>query len=67
MKQRIGDTRKTLAVEIKDLKNSQAEIKKCYNWDAKLTECNESEERIGDIEDKIMENNEAEKRGRKNY
>ena len=31
------------------------------------TRIEEAEERIGDIEDKIMENHEAEKRVRKNY
>ena len=31
----IEDTRETFAAEIKDLKTSQAKIKKCYNQDAK--------------------------------
>ena len=40
---------------------------KCYNWDAKLTglvtpRMEEAEEQISDIKDKIMENNESEKK-----
>ena len=36
----IDDPRESLTTEIKDLKTSQAEIKrkKCYSWEAKLTE-----------------------------
>ena len=35
LKKIIEDTRESLTTEIKDLKTSQAKIKKCYNQDAK--------------------------------
>ena len=66
------DTRETLAAEIKDLKTNQAYMKnvitEMQNWLETVTmRTEEAEERIGEIEDKIMENNEAEKRGKENY
>ena len=59
-----------MATEIKDLKISQAKIKnaitKMQNWlDVITIRMNESEDWIGDVEDKIMENNKDEKRERK--
>ena len=58
----MGDTRETLAAEIKDLKTSQAKIKNAItemqNWlDVITARMDEAEYWIGDGEDKIMENN----------
>ena len=36
-------------------------------WDAVTARMEEAEERMADIEDKSMENDEAEKRGKENY
>ena len=59
--------RETLATEIKDLKTSQAEIKNAIiemqnQLEIVTMRIEETEERIGDIESKIMENNKAEKK-----
>lgn len=66
----IEDTRETLTAKIKDLKTSQAEIKNVINeiqnqLDIITTRMEEAEERTGNIEDKIVENKEAERRERK--
>lgn len=66
----IEDTRETLTAKIKDLKTSQAEIKNVINeiqnqLDIITTRIEEAEERTGNIEDKIVENKEAERRERK--
>ena len=62
----IEDTRESLTTEIKDLKTSQARknaITEMWNWLVVMsTRMEEAEEWISDIEDKIMENNEAEKK-----
>ena len=65
----IDDTREPLTTEIKDLKTSQAKIKSAITemqnlLDTMTMRMEEAEDRIGDIgdiEDKIMENNETEK------
>ena len=56
-----------LSVEIKEIKASQDEIKNAItemqsHMDATVTRINEAEQRISDTKDKIMENNEAEKK-----
>ena len=66
----MWDTRKSLTVEIKDLNTSQAKTKNAVDkiWNClgvMTTRMEDSEEQISDIEDKIMENNEAEE-GKKN-
>ena len=64
----IKDSRESIAIEIKGLRNSQEELKNAIN-DLQnnhiLTE--EAEERIGELEDKIMEKEEAEKKRCKKY
>ena len=56
----------SLPEEIKEVKTSQDEIKKCHNWaaisNAMVARMDEAEQRISDIEDKLMENDEAEKK-----
>ena len=57
----------SLSAEIKEGKNSQNDIKNAVtelqSWmDAAAARMDEAEHRIGDIEDKLMENNEAEKK-----
>ena len=57
----------SLSAEIKEVKNSQNEIKNAItelqSWtDATAARMDEAEQRISDIEDKIMENNETEKK-----
>ena len=57
----------SLSAEIKEVKNSQNEIKNAItelqSWlDAAAAEMNEAEQRISNIEDKLMENNEAERK-----
>ena len=59
----------SLSVEIKEIKASQDEIKNAItelqSWmDAAAARMDEAEERIGNIEDKHIENNKAPKRGR---
>ena len=54
-------------MEIKEVKPSQDEIKKCSNLAAILNGCHggrmdAAEQRVSDIEDKLMKNNEAEKK-----
>ena len=63
----MEDTRESLSVEIKERKSSQAKIKNVitemqYQINALTARMDEAEQQISDIEDKIMENNEAEKR-----
>ena len=62
----MEDTKQSLIGEIKELKSNQVEIKKAITEMLSKTEAptgriNEAEERISDIEDKMMENKEAEK------
>ena len=59
----------SLSVEIKEVKASQDEIKNAItelqSWmDAAAARMDEAEQTISNIEDKLIENNEAEKRGR---
>ena len=59
----------SLSAEIKEVKNSQNEIKNAItelqSWmDAMAARMDEAEQQFGNTEDKIMENNEAEKRGK---
>ena len=59
----------SLSAEIKEAKNSQNEIKNAITelqslMDAMAARMDEPEQRIGNIEDKHIENNEAPKRGR---
>ena len=68
----IEYTREPLTAEIKELKTSQAEIKNAIiemqsQLDAITRKMDGAEEQISDIEDKIMENNRAEKRGKKDF
>ena len=63
----IEDTIETLAAKAKDLKTSQGEIKSVKTemqnrLDIITMRIEEAEDRIGDIDDKIMENNKAEKK-----
>ena len=56
-----------LSAEIKEVKACQDEIKNAItemqsHMDATVTRINEAEQRISDTKDKIMENNEAEKK-----
>ena len=57
----------SLSAEIKDVKNSQNEIKNTITelqsrMDAVAARMDKAEQRIRDIEDKLIENNEAEKK-----
>ena len=57
----------SLSVEIKEVKASQDEIKNAITeLQSRMDEAkmDEAEQRISDIEDKLMENNEAGKRGK---
>ena len=59
----------SLSAEIKEVKNSRNDIKNAITelqsrMDTTAAKMEEAEQRISDIEDKLMENNEAEKRGR---
>ena len=61
----IEDTRESLWVEIKEIKSSQAEIKNAITvmqsrLDAMMVRLDKAEQRMSDIEEKNMENNEAE-------
>ena len=63
----IEDSRESIATEIKGLRNSHEELKKCYKWgenkmETAIARIEEVEERIGELEDKIMEKEEAEKK-----
>ena len=63
----IEDSRESIATEIKGLKNSKEEIKNAINEQQNKMETTtawnkEAEERIGELEDKIMEKEEAEKK-----
>ena len=63
---RKEDISKTLTTEITELKNNQSEMKNAINktgnrLDA-VNQLEEAEEQIGDPENKIMENNEAEQK-----
>jgi len=63
----IGDTKVTLAAEIKHLKTGQAKTKNAMTvmqncLDVITSRMEEAEDQIDDVEDKIMENNEAEKK-----
>ena len=58
----------SLSAEIKEVKASQDEIKNAVTelqsqMDATVARMDEAEQQISDIEDKLMENNETEKRG----
>ena len=63
----LEDTREYHTIDIKELKSGQSEIKNAMNkmqtqmYDI-IMRMYETEEQINDIEDKIMENNEAEKK-----
>ena len=60
----IEDTRESLSVEIKasqdEIKNAKIELQ--FLMDATVARMNEAEQQISDIEDKLMQNNEAEKK-----
>ena len=63
----IKDSRESLAIEIKGLRNSQKELKNVINekqnkMETTTARIEEAEERIGELEDKIMEKEEAEKK-----
>ncbi|KAF0870977.1 LITD1 protein, partial [Crocuta crocuta] len=67
LKKNIEDSRESLATEIKDLRNSHDKLRNAVNevqnkLDAVTARMGEGERRISEIEDKIMENNEAEKK-----
>jgi len=67
----IVNTRESLTREIKELKTSQKKIKNAVTemqiqLDAITTRMEEAKELISDTEDKVRENNEAEKKERKN-
>ena len=66
----IEDTRESLTTEIEELKFSQGETKNAITEMQSQVEAikmrmDKSEEWISDIEDKIMENNEVEKKREK--
>ena len=61
----IEDSRESIATEIKGLRNSQEELKNAINelqnkMETTVAWIEEAEERIGELEDKIMEKEEAE-------
>ena len=63
----IKDSRESLATEIKGLRNSQEELKNAINelqnkMETTTAWIEEAEERLGELEDKIMEKEEAEKK-----
>ena len=63
----MEDCRESTAAEVKDLRNSRNELRNVVNemqnkLDGITASIREAEERIGEIEDNIMENDEAEKR-----
>ena len=63
----IEDRRESIAAEIKGLRNSREELNDAINevqnkMEAPIARTEEAEERIGDLEDKIMEKEEAEKK-----
>ena len=67
LENRIEDSRESIAIEIKGLRNSQEELKNAINKLQNKTEMTtarieEAEERIGELEDKIVEKEEAEKK-----
>ena len=64
MKKSIKDNRETLALEIKDLRTSHDEFKNAETEmlnkpDIARKRMEKAEKRIGEIEDKIMENDKA--------
>lgn len=68
---RMEDIRGTFTTEIKELKKTESEMRNIINeiengLDAVNGRPEEAEELISDLEDKIMENNEAEPKERKN-
>ena len=68
MNKSIKDTRESLSAEINKLKSNQAEIKNAiaemqFQMNAVTPRMDEAEQRISDIDDKVMENSEAEKKG----
>ena len=67
----IEDSRESIAIEIKGLRNSQEELKNAINelqnkMETITARIEEAEERIGELEDKIMEKEAEEKRDKKN-
>ena len=63
----IEDSRESTAAEIKGLRNSHEELKNAINgvqnkMEATTARIEEAEERTGELEDKIMEKEEAEKK-----
>ena len=63
----IEDSRESIAAEIQDPRTSHDELRNAINemqkkLDTVTVRTEETEEGIGEIEDKIMENNEAEKK-----
>ena len=65
----IENRLESLSAEIKEIKASQDEIKNAIaelqsQIDATMARMYEAEQRISNIDDKLMENKEAEKRGR---
>ena len=71
LEKRTEDISDTLSTEIKEVKNSQSQRKSAINriinrLDVKNSRLDEAEERINDLEDKVMESNALDKR-EKNY
>ena len=67
LEKRIEDIIETLTTNINGLENSQSEMKNIINetgnrLDAMKSRLEDAEKQISDLEDKIMENNKAEKR-----
>ena len=63
----IEDSRESIATEVMGLRNSHEELKNAINevpnkMEAAIAWIEEGEERIGELEDKIMEKEEAEKK-----
>ena len=63
----IEDSKASIAREIKGLRNSQEELKNAINelqnkMEVTTVQTEEAEERMGELEDKIMEKEEAEKK-----
>ena len=67
MKKSIEDSRESIATEIKGLRSSHEELKNAINevqnkMEVTTAQTAEAEERLGELGDKIMEKEEAEKK-----
>ena len=68
----IEDSREIISAEVKDLRTSHNELRNATNemqnkLDTVTASKEEAEQKTGETKDKIMENDEAEKRGKGNF